>query len=190
MKRLASVIGPLLAASLLAIGCGDDAGPDDAGTAAEPPAATDEPVDEEGGSGRQETANGRKEGRPDRRREAAKPTGTIIRTGDSQFGEVLFDGDDQAIYLFDKETTSRSRCYGRCAVEWPPVLTEGRPRAAGDVQQGRLGTTRRSDGATQVTYDGKPLYLYFDEGPGEVRCHNVPGFGGLWLALDSSGSPA
>ena len=40
-----------------------------------------------------------------------------------------------------------------------------------------------------VTYDGKPLYYYFDEGPGELRCHNVPGFGGLWLALDKSGNP-
>jgi hypothetical protein len=38
-----------------------------------------------------------------------------------------------------------------------------------------------------VTYDGQPLYFYAHEGPGEVLCHNVDEFGGLWLVLEPSG---
>jgi predicted lipoprotein with Yx(FWY)xxD motif len=51
-----------------------------------------------------------------------------------------------------------------------------------------LGTTERDDGTTQVTYNGHPLYFYAHEGKDEVRCHNVPGFGGIWLALGADGN--
>lgn len=118
--------------------------------------------------------------------EPAAGPGTTIKTGDSQFGQVLFDGDDQAVYYFDKETSSESECYGACAEAWPPVLTEGDPRAGQGAQGGKLGTTERDDGTTQVTYGGRPLY-YYDEPAGEVRCHNVSGFGGLWLAVQPNG---
>jgi predicted lipoprotein with Yx(FWY)xxD motif len=119
---------------------------------------------------------------------AVAATGTTIKTGDSQFGPVLFDGDDRAIYYFDKETSAKSECYGACAEAWPPVLTEGDPRAGQGAQAGKLGTTERDDGTTQVTYDGRPLY-YYDEPPGQVTCHNVEEFGGLWLAIQPNGDP-
>jgi predicted lipoprotein with Yx(FWY)xxD motif len=119
---------------------------------------------------------------------APEATGTTIKAGDSQYGQVLFDGSDQAIYYFDKEKSSTSECYGACAEAWPPVLTEGEPRAAAGAQAGKLGTTQRDDGTTQVTYAGRPLY-YYDEPPGQVSCHNVDEFGGLWLAVQPSGQP-
>ena len=118
---------------------------------------------------------------------AAAP-GTTIKTGDSQYGQVLFDGDDRAIYYFDKEKGSTSECYGACAEAWPPVLTKGEPEAGGGAQAGMLGTTERDDGTTQVTYNGRPLY-YYDEPPGQVTCHNVDEFGGLWLAVQPNGAP-
>jgi predicted lipoprotein with Yx(FWY)xxD motif len=114
-------------------------------------------------------------------------TGTEIVLGDSQFGRILFDADDQAIYLFDKESGPTSACYGDCAAAWPPVLTEGAPVAAGAVKPSLLGTTERDDGTTQVTYNGHPLYYYAHEGPGEVTCHDVEEFGGLWLVVDGAG---
>lgn len=116
--------------------------------------------------------------------------GTVITAGGSQFGRVLFDGSGQAIYLFDLETSKRSKCYDACAEAWPPVLTKHSPRATGAVQQDLLGTTRRDDGTRQVTYAGRPLYFYAHEGKDEVRCHNVPGFGGLWLAVTPKGDAA
>ena len=114
--------------------------------------------------------------------------GTTIKTADSQYGPVLFDGADQAIYYFDREKSSKSECYGACAEAWPPVLTKGEPLAANGARAGNLGTTQRDDGTTQVTYDGRPLY-YYDEPPGEVSCHNVEEFGGLWLAVQPDGQP-
>jgi len=111
-----------------------------------------------------------------------------IKTAPSQFGKVLFSGSNRAIYYFDKESTSKPECYGACAKAWPPVLTSGRPQAAGRVRQGLLGTKKRSNGRRQVTYDGHPLYFYVDDPEGEVLCHNVEEFGGLWLAVKPSGT--
>lgn len=117
----------------------------------------------------------------------AAATGTSIKAGDSQYGQVLFDGEDQAVYYFDKEKSAASECYDACAEAWPPVLTDGEPQAGNGAQAGKLGTTQRDDGTTQVTYDGHPLY-YYDEPAGEVTCHNVSEFGGLWLAVQASGA--
>jgi len=103
---------------------------------------------------------------------------------------MLFDRPGQAIYLFDKETSRRPRCYDACATAWPPVLTSGSPRAAGAVRADLLGTVERTDGSTQVTYAGHPLYYYAHEGPNQVLCHNVVEFGGRWLVVTPDGSPA
>jgi predicted lipoprotein with Yx(FWY)xxD motif len=119
---------------------------------------------------------------------APAATGTTVKLGDSQFGKVLFDENDQAIYIFDKESGPKAECYGACAEAWPPVLTEGEPQAGPGVKAGLLGTTQRDDGTTQVTYKGRPLYLYAHEGPNEVTCHDVEEFGGLWLAVNAAGN--
>lgn len=116
--------------------------------------------------------------------------GTKIVGVDSDFGEVLFDEAGQAIYLFDLETTSQPRCYGPCAAVWPPVLTESAPRAGRLVKPSLLGTVQRTDGTTQVTYDGHPLYFYAHEGPYEVKCHDVVLNGGTWYAVQPSGNRA
>lgn len=116
--------------------------------------------------------------------------GTTVVTGASDYGTVLFDSTGQAVYLFDVEDTSRPRCYGPCAEAWPPVLTQGVPRAGTGVDQSLLGTTRRDGGGTQVTYDGHPLYYYAHEGKDEVRCHDVFLDGGNWYAVQPNGRRA
>jgi predicted lipoprotein with Yx(FWY)xxD motif len=118
------------------------------------------------------------------------PAGTAITTADSEFGPMLFDQPGQAIYLFDKETTNLPDCYGECAAAWPPVLTNGPPQAAGAARVELLGTVARDDGSMQVTYAGHPLYYYAHEGPGQVLCHDVVGFGGRWLVVTPDGAPA
>lgn len=115
-------------------------------------------------------------------------TGITVKVSESQFGPILFDGDDRAIYLFDKESSNRSECNGACAEAWPPVLTEGGPQAGGGAEAGLLATTKRADGTTQVSYNDHPLYYYVDDPPGQVLCHNVEEFGGLWLVVDPTGN--
>ena len=171
MSRLLAVMALLAALALAA--CGDDDEP--AGTpqeAAESAEAEDDAAKEP------------------KKQKAEKPKpkpGTEVKVASSQFGDIIFDADDQAIYLFDKETTSEPDCYGDCAAAWPPVLTEGKPVAGNGADAKLLGTTKRDDGSTQVTYNGHPLYYYAHEGPGQVLCHNVEEFGGLWLVITPGG---
>ena len=54
-------------------------------------------------------------------------------------------------------------CQALCAQYWPPVLTSGKPQAGTGVDQHALGTMMRPDGTKQVTYDGRPLYLFADD---------------------------
>lgn len=170
MIRALTIAAAALALALA--GCGGD---DDGGSSETTAAATTE----------SEAATA--ETQPPAEQPAAA-MGTTIKVADSQFGQILFDGDDGAIYLFDKEKTEASECYGECAVAWPPVLTDGAPQAGAGAKQGKLGTTKRDDGSTQVTYNGHPLYYYQDDPPGEVLCQNVEEFGGLWLVVDPAGN--
>jgi predicted lipoprotein with Yx(FWY)xxD motif len=116
--------------------------------------------------------------------------GARIVGADSDFGTMLFDRTGQAIYLFDVETTSKPGCYGACADAWPPVLTEGEPVAADGVEDSLLGTTERTDGTIQVTYNEHPLYFYAHEGKHEVKCHDVFMNGGNWYVVKLDGNPA
>ena len=172
IRRLAV---PALVAAAVVAGCGsddDDTSQEQAG----PPAPATAPSNDVRAAAAEE--------------EQAEPTarrGTKITLGDSQFGNVLFDGRQQAVYIFDRERSSRPRCYGDCAVAWPPVLTRGEPVAGRGVRRSLLGTVRRRDGKRQVTYNGHPLY-YYEEPPGIVTCHNVREFGGLWLAVRANGN--
>ncbi|MGZ5368495.1 MAG: hypothetical protein ACXWDD_04175 [Aeromicrobium sp.] len=66
-------------------------------------------------------------------------------------------------------------------------------RRIGHMREGRqslLGTTQRTDGTTQVTYDEHPLYLYAHEGKYEVKCHSVFLNGGNWYAVQPDGRRA
>jgi predicted lipoprotein with Yx(FWY)xxD motif len=120
---------------------------------------------------------------------ASRRRGASVKVMDTRYGRMLFDGRGRALYLFTRETgQSRSRCYGDCATAWPPFLTRGKPRARAGVKASLLGTTKRRDGKTQVTYRGQPLYYYItDTKPGQVTCQDVTEFGGTWLVVAPSG---
>ena len=85
---------------------------------------------------------------------------------------MLFDGRGYVLYAFTYDQTSKSRCYGACAKAWPPYLVK-KPKAGTGAKQSLLGTTRRTDGSIQVTYNGRPLYYYVDDGKGQILCQNV-----------------
>ena len=110
---------------------------------------------------------------------------------ESPLGDVLFDANGQVVYVFEIDGPNRSNCTSEeCVKAWPPVLTQEQPTAGTGVDEALLGTIRRSDGQLQVTYNGRPLYFYEHEGPGEIRCHNVDLHGGLWWVVTPSGTPA
>jgi predicted lipoprotein with Yx(FWY)xxD motif len=98
---------------------------------------------------------------------------------------VLTNAKGFTLYWFAPDTPTKSNCNGSCAGYWPPVT--GTP-AAGPGVTGKLGTIKRSDGATQATYDGHPLYTYVaDTVPGQAHGNNVNLNGGLWHEVTVSG---
>ena len=67
------------------------------------------------------------------------------------------------VYSYSKDSSSRSACSGSCAVAWPPVLTGAHPGVANGLSASKVGVLMRSDGTDQVTYGGRPLYLFANE---------------------------
>jgi predicted lipoprotein with Yx(FWY)xxD motif len=95
------------------------------------------------------------------------------------------------MYLFEKDESGKSNCSGACAEEWPPVTTQGAPKAGSGVSASMISTVKRDDGSTQVVFDGHPLYLYAgDAMPGDVNGNEVVEFGAEWYALHPDGENA
>ena len=98
---------------------------------------------------------------------------------------VLTSAGGYTLYWFAPDTSSKSTCYGTCAAYWPPVT--GRP-IAGPGVTGKLGTIERTGGATQITYDGHPLYTYVgDSAPGQSTGNDINLNGGFWYEMTASG---
>ena len=105
----------------------------------------------------------------------------------SNLGKILDNGQGRTLYLFQADTGTTSNCSGACATEWPP-LTSTKPTVGKGASASMIGTTKRSDGKTQVTYNGHPLYTFAgDNSPGDTSGQGVNAFGGLWYALSPAG---
>ena len=118
-----------------------------------------------------------------------RAAGKLITARRSPYGAILIDGRGRTLYAFTRDASPQSTCYGQCARAWPPVLTGGAPRRGGTLTAA-VGTTRRRDGAWQVTYGGHPLYYYVgDVTAGAILCQNVEEFGGTWLVVSPRGRP-
>jgi predicted lipoprotein with Yx(FWY)xxD motif len=112
----------------------------------------------------------------------------------SGLGTVLVNGEGFTLYLYSPDNSSgRSRCTGACAVAWPPLtLPPGisAPIAGPGVNSSLLGTTRRTDGLMQVTYNGWPLYTWIDDiSPGLATGQGIYDLGGYWYAVGPNGAP-
>jgi predicted lipoprotein with Yx(FWY)xxD motif len=66
-------------------------------------------------------------------------------------------------YTFSSDAPNFSSCYGPCAVDFIPMYTAGTPVAGPGVNASAIGVIKRFDGTDQVTYNGRPLYIYSQE---------------------------
>jgi predicted lipoprotein with Yx(FWY)xxD motif len=107
-------------------------------------------------------------------------------------GEVLVDSEGRTLYAFSGDAGGAPSCEGGCAKAWPPLLDEsGEPQPSNGTGAARLGTVKRPDGTTQVTYAGHPLYEFGgDKAPGDANGNGESAFGGTWTALKGNGEPA
>jgi predicted lipoprotein with Yx(FWY)xxD motif len=116
-------------------------------------------------------------------------SGTIKVSNAGGLGKVLADSHGRTVYLFKKDTGPASMCAGGCASEWPPVTTSGKATAGTGVSAAKLGTSKRSDGTTQVTYNGHPLYTFVgDAKAGDAAGQGLDDFGASWWAVSPAGN--
>jgi predicted lipoprotein with Yx(FWY)xxD motif len=117
-------------------------------------------------------------GRPQMRLETASVGGTgpdetvMAVSMDDSFS--LFADGSFPVYTLSTDHGITSACQGQCALNWPPVLTSGRPEAGPNIEPHALGTIVRPNGSRQVTLDGQPLYLY----AGDAYIPGIPGISG------------
>jgi len=122
---------------------------------------------------------------------AAAPSGAAatVSLRKLNVGNALVDSQGRTLYLFEADKGPMSTCNGACASLWPPDMTSGKPKAGPGVDAAKLGTTKRSDGTLEVTYNGHPLYRYApDTKAGEDAGQGLNQFGAKWYVLAASGS--
>ena len=106
-------------------------------------------------------------------------------------GRFLADQQGHTLYLFQKDEKGESYCTGACAAVWPPLETSSKPNGTGGVDTAALGTIKRDDGETQVTYRGHPLYYYAADAsnPGKTKGEELEQFGDEWYVVGANGKP-
>lgn len=116
----------------------------------------------------------------------ATGTGTVM-VASTDLGDVLVDSAGMTLYMYDPDKQGDSTCYDQCATAWPPLTVDGAPTAGDGADDGKLGTVERTDGTTQVTYDGWPLYYWAqDSAPGDTTGQAV---NNVWWVLGADGEP-
>jgi predicted lipoprotein with Yx(FWY)xxD motif len=186
VKRTYLAVGALaLVTAMLIAGCGGGSSSSATTESSEPAAVETEAPKEEAAAAKEESAP----------KPAAEPEpegeATPISLGEAaEVGQILVDEEGMTLYYFQKDQkgSGKSKCEGACAEAWPPLLTEGKPEAMKGVKAAMLGTIKRKDGTTQVTYAGWPLYTFVeDKKPGEDNGTDSKGFGASWYPLHSNG---
>src|SRR5262249_51254992 len=120
---------------------------------------------------------------------SSKGSSATVAVQSSKLGRILVDRRGHTLYLFGKDKRGMSSCSGACAVDWPPLIVSGQPRAGAGAKASLLGRTRRKDGRWQVTYNHHPLYTFFqDTKKGQTNGEGLNFFGGEWEAVSPAGA--
>jgi predicted lipoprotein with Yx(FWY)xxD motif len=124
---------------------------------------------------------------------SASSGGTVTESSVDGVGEVLADANGNALYTNDQDSGSKIACTGECTSIWPPLAapSNGQPTSGDSSIQAKLGVVKRSDGTSQVTFDGSPLYTFAQDSPGQANGNGVAdSFGGtsfMWTAATRGG---
>lgn len=109
-------------------------------------------------------------------------SGVVIKTAKGSAGIWLTDQNGRTLYIYTVDKGTTSACYNQCATAWPPLTATGSVTVNGQfLDQSLVGSTSRTDGTTQVTYGGHPLYYFKgDSSPDETKGQ---GLQGVWYIL-------
>ncbi len=117
--------------------------------------------------------------------------GVVKIANDPKLGQILVNANGMTLYTNTVDTADHLRCVDpNCTNFWKPQTLSGQPSATGNIM-GTLGTVKRPDGSTQVTYNQQPLYtFYLDKQPGDVKGEGFTDFGGTWHAVKLGAAPS
>lgn len=119
----------------------------------------------------------------------ATQTAATVSLRTTKLGMVLVNPSGHTLYLFGLDKNGKSACSGSCAKYWPPLLSHSKPTAGRGVKASLLGTTKRSNGSLQVTYNRHPLYTFsFDKQAGQTSGEGSFAYGGKWNAVSAKGT--
>jgi predicted lipoprotein with Yx(FWY)xxD motif len=119
---------------------------------------------------------------------SATETSATLSLRKTTLGLILVNSRGHTLYLFAKDRNDNSACNGSCARFWPPLLSQAKPTAGPGVELSLIGTTRRSNGSRQVTYNRHPLYTYaLDKRAGQIKGEGNSLFGAKWWAVSAKG---
>ena len=111
-----------------------------------------------------------------------------VRVAKTRLGKILVNSRGRTLYLFKRDSGRKSACFGACATAWPPLRASGKPTVGRGAKASLVGTTRRSDGKPQVTYNGHPLYTFImDKKSGDTKGEGFTAFGGRWFVVSPAG---
>jgi predicted lipoprotein with Yx(FWY)xxD motif len=120
---------------------------------------------------------------------SATGTSATVSLHKTKLGMILVNSSGHTLYLFEKDRNGKSACSGSCPRFWPPLLSRAKATAGPGVRASLLGTTKRSNGSVQVTYNRHPLYTFaLDKQAGQTHGEGNFAFGAKWYAVSARGA--
>jgi predicted lipoprotein with Yx(FWY)xxD motif len=118
---------------------------------------------------------------------SSAPASSSGATAVTTVGKILVDAKGRTMYAFAADSKGHSACTGSCLTYWPPVPAAAKPPTAPGVTA-TFGVLHRTDGSTQLTADGWPMYTYVgDSKPGATKGQGLNESGGLWWVVSPAG---
>jgi predicted lipoprotein with Yx(FWY)xxD motif len=121
--------------------------------------------------------------------EASSAGRAQVKVSKTALGPILVTAQGQTLYMFAADKHGKSVCYSSCATYWPPLLTTTAHVTGTGLKPAMLGTTKRTDGKLQITYNGHPLYQFLkDTKAGQASGQGLNLSGGFWWVMSPSGA--
>ena len=122
--------------------------------------------------------------------DATNARSATVKVAHRDLGKILVDSRGRTLYVLSADSAGKSRCFGACARNWPPLRASGKPTVGTGLKASKVGTIRRRDGKPQVTYNRHPLYRFVgDTRPGQTNGQGIVAFGGRWSVVSPAGRP-
>jgi predicted lipoprotein with Yx(FWY)xxD motif len=120
---------------------------------------------------------------------SATQSSVTVSLRKTALGTILIRSNGHTLYLFAKDRSGKSSCNASCAQFWPPLLSQSKPTAGPGVKASLLGTTTRTNGSVQITYNKHPLYSFaLDKQAGQTKGEGNLAFGAKWYVVSARGT--